>query len=52
MRQAGRVKRKFYPTDVSDGEWEFVAPHLTLLREDAAHRVCALRELFLTRCAG
>ena len=38
--------RKVYPTDVSDGEWEFVAPYLTLLREDAAQRVYALRAVF------
>ena len=38
--------RKVYPTDVSDGEWEFVAPYLTLLREDAAQRVHALRDVF------
>ena len=33
--------RKVYPTDVGDAEWEFVAPYLTLLREDAAQRVHA-----------
>ena len=33
------MSRKFYPTDVSDEEWEFVAPCLTLLREDAAQCV-------------
>ena len=38
--------RKIYPTDVSDEEWEFVAPYLTLLREDAAQRVHALRDVF------
>lgn len=38
--------RKVYPTDVSDEEWEFVAPYLTLLREDAAQRVHALRDVF------
>ena len=40
------MSRKAYPTDVSDEEWEFVAPYLTLLREDAAQRVYPLRELF------
>ena len=40
------MSRKAYPTDVSDEEWEFVAPYLTLLREDATQRVYALRELF------
>ncbi|HZC05042.1 MAG TPA: IS5/IS1182 family transposase, partial [Ktedonobacterales bacterium] len=27
--------RSPYPTDVSDEEWAFVAPYLTLLSEDA-----------------
>ena len=40
------MSRKAYPTDVSDEEWAFVAPYLTLLREDATQRVYALRELF------
>jgi transposase len=34
------------PTDVSDEEWAFVAPYLTLLPEDASQRKYALRELF------
>src|SRR5215217_5798598 len=38
--------RKPYPTDVSDEEWAFVAPYLTLLREDAPQRVHDLREVF------
>ena len=38
--------RKPYPTDVSDEEWAFVAPHLALLREDAPQRVHDLREVF------
>ena len=35
-----------YPTDVSDDEWAFLAPYLTLMREDAPQRKHALRELF------
>ena len=35
-----------YPTDVSDEEWSFAAPYLTLMREDAPQRVHSLRELF------
>jgi transposase len=35
-----------YPTDVSDDEWAFVAPYLTLLDEDALQRRYALREVF------
>src|ERR687895_81045 len=30
--------RKPYPSDVSDEEWEFVAPYLALVREDAPQR--------------
>ena len=40
------MSRQAYLTDVSDEEWEFVAPYLTLMKEDAAQRVYALRELF------
>ena len=38
--------RKVYPTDVSDEEWEFVAPYLTLMKEEAPQRRDALRDLF------
>ncbi|MCP4206958.1 MAG: IS5 family transposase [Shimia sp.] len=40
------MNRKAYPTDVSDEEWAFVAPYLTLMREDAPQREYALREVF------
>ena len=40
------MSRHAYPTDVSDEEWTFVAPYLTLLREDATQRIYPLRELF------
>ena len=40
------MSRKVYPTDVSDEEWAFAAPYLTLLRENAAQRLYPLRELF------
>jgi transposase len=35
-----------YPTDVSDEEWAFVAPYLTLMTEDAPQRDYRLREVF------
>lgn len=35
-----------YPTDVSDEEWAFLAPYLTLMRDDAPQRQHGLRELF------
>ncbi len=38
--------RKPYPTDVSDEEWEFVAPYLTLMRLEAPQRKHDLREIF------
>jgi transposase len=41
-----QTTRKPYPSDVSDDEWTFVAPYLTLMREDAPQREHALREVF------
>lgn len=38
--------RKPYPTDVSDEEWAFVAPYLTLFPLDALQRRHDLREVF------
>ena len=38
--------RKPYPSDVSDEEWAFVAPYLTLMPLDAGQRQHALREVF------
>jgi transposase len=40
------MNRKAYPSDVSDDEWAFVAPYVTLMREDAPQREHALREVF------
>jgi transposase len=37
--------RKLYPSDVSDEEWEFVAPYLALVREEAPQRDLDLREV-------
>ena len=37
--------RKPYPSDVSDEEWAFVAPYLTLLPEDVGQRRYELREV-------
>ncbi len=39
------VDRKLYPSDVSDEEWAFVAPYLTLLASDAPQRTYPLRGL-------
>jgi transposase len=38
--------RKPYPTDVTDDEWAFVAPYLSLMTPDAPQRVYALREVY------
>ena len=38
--------RKPYPSDVSDDEWAFVAPYLTLLNEQALQRKYDLREVY------
>lgn len=38
--------RKPYPSDVSDDEWAFVAPYLTLMTQDAPQRDYPLREVF------
>jgi transposase len=45
------MARKPYPSDVTDEEWDFVAPYLTLMTEDAPQRAHDLREVFNgTRC--
>jgi transposase len=38
--------RKSYPSDVSDEEWSFCAPYLTLMKEAAPQRDFPLREVF------
>ncbi len=40
------MERKSYPSDVSEEEWGFAAPYLTLMREDARQRDYSLREVF------
>ena len=40
------MERQNYPSDVSDDEWSFVAPHLTLMTEEAPQREHSLREVF------
>jgi len=39
-------ERKGYPSDVSDEEWEFCAPYLTLMKADAPQRKHSLRDLY------
>jgi transposase len=38
--------RNTYPSDISDDEWDFVAPYLTLMKTDAPQRDHDLREVF------
>ncbi len=40
------MTRKAYPSDCSDAEWEFVAPYLTLMKDDAPQRNYPLREVY------
>jgi len=40
------MERKAYPSDVTDDEWAFAAPYLTLMSEDAPQRDHPLREVF------
>ena len=40
------MERNAYPSDVSDDEWAFVAPYLTLMNEDLPQREQSLREVF------
>ena len=40
------MKEKGYPSDCSDAEWEFAAPYLTLMTEQAPQREYPLREVF------
>ena len=38
MYYRGMAPPRSYPSDVNENEWAFVAPYLTLLREDALQR--------------
>jgi transposase len=40
------MERKSYTSDISDDEWAFVAPHLTLMTEEAPQRLHSLRGVF------
>jgi transposase len=39
------MTRETYPSDVTDDKWAFVAPYLTLMREDAPQRDHDMREV-------
>jgi len=38
--------RTGYSSDVSDAEWDFCAPYLTLMNEASPQRTYALRDIF------
>ena len=38
--------RDYYPSDISDEQWDFAAPYLTLIKDDAPQRDHDLREVF------
>ena len=38
--------RSGYPSDVSDEEWAFCAPYLTLMKEEAPQREHSMRAVF------
>lgn len=40
------MARKAYPSDVTDDEWWFALPYLSLMREDGPQREHDLREVF------
>ena len=40
------MRRRAYPSDVTDEEWALVAPYLTLMTKDAPQRAHSLREVF------
>lgn len=46
MAHKTRGKRSNYPSDVSDEEWAFCAPYLTLMKEDAPQREYPMRAMF------
>lgn len=46
MAATTNESKTFYPSDVSDEEWEFCAPYLTLMDPDAPQRRHSLRALF------
>jgi transposase len=38
--------RKRYPSDTTDEEWNFVAPYLTLMKEESPQRAYKMRDVF------
>ena len=40
------MEKQRYPSDVTDDEWAFIAPYLTLMKEEAPQREYSLCEVF------
>jgi transposase len=40
------MEKQRYPSDVTDDEWAFIAPYLTMMKEEAPQREYSLREVF------
>jgi transposase len=40
------MEKQRYPSDVTDDEWAFIIPYLTLIKEEAPQREYSLREVF------
>ena len=46
MRRGPSTKRGPYPSTINDEEWAFVAPYLSLCREDARQRAYPARQVY------
>ncbi len=46
LQSATAARRRGYPSDVTDEQWAFLAPFLTLMTEKAPQRTYPLRDLF------
>jgi len=46
MEEKRRAQKSTYPSDVSDEEWAFCAPYLTLMKEEAPQREYPSRTMF------
>ena len=46
VRRGPSTKRDPYPSTINDEEWAFVAPYLSLCREDARQRAYPARQVY------
>jgi putative transposase len=57
MQPALMIRRRSYPSDLSDSEWKILEPLLPTEKSGGRHRGYALREIvnaieYLIRCGG